>query len=79
MDRALPPRGSGGTPETEHVTFVDDPNLPMPERVAAFEKALCREALERARWNQREAAESLGITYDQFRHLYRKYGITKAD
>jgi transcriptional regulator with GAF, ATPase, and Fis domain len=72
--RALPPRGSEqGAVET--VAFVDDPNLPLPERVQAFERALCTDALERARWNQREAAELLGLTYDQFRHLYRKYGL----
>ncbi len=79
VDRALPPRSTHERPETENVTFVDDPNLPIPERVAAFEKALCRDALERARWNQREAAETLGITYDQFRHLYRKYAFAKGD
>ena len=46
--------------------------------MAAFEKALCTDSLERARWNQREAAERLGLTYDQFRHLYRKYGLSSA-
>ena len=35
-----------------------------------------RRALEGARYNQRQAAESLGLTYHQFRGLYRKH---KAD
>jgi DNA-binding NtrC family response regulator len=74
VDRALPPR-EPAAPVVETASFVDDPSLPLPERVAAFEKALCRDALERARWNQREAAEAVGLTYDQFRHLYRKYGF----
>ena len=41
----------------------------------AFEKALLRNALEDAGGNQREAAEHLGMTYDQFRHHYKKYGL----
>ena len=48
-----------------------------PERfldaVAEFESGLLREALTRARHRQREAAEALGLSYDQFRGLYRKY------
>jgi psp operon transcriptional activator PspF len=79
VDRALPPRPAQASETTETVSFVDDPTMPLPERVAAFERALCRDALERARWNQREAAETLGLTYDQFRHLYRKYGLAKGD
>jgi psp operon transcriptional activator len=47
----------------------------LPERVAAFERTLLKDALVRARFKQREAAEALGVTYDQFRHLYRKYGL----
>jgi psp operon transcriptional activator PspF len=78
VDRALPPRASKNAP-VETAAFVDDPSLPLPERTAAFERAICKDALERARWNQREAADSVGLTYDQFRHLYRKYGFAKAD
>ena len=44
------------------------------EAVAELEKRLLLEALEKARHNQRKAAELLGLTYDQFRGLYRKYG-----
>ncbi len=77
VDRALPPIASDQRPAVETVAFVDDPSSPLPERIAAFERALCKDALERSRWNQREAAEGLGITYDQFRHLYRKYGLAK--
>jgi psp operon transcriptional activator len=44
------------------------------ETVAAFEAGLIRKALEQARFNQRRAAERLGLSYDQFRGLYRKHG-----
>jgi psp operon transcriptional activator PspF len=77
VDHALPPRGADPKTTVETAVFVDDPSQPLPERIAAFERALCKDALERTRWNQREAAEGLGITYDQFRHLYRKYGLAK--
>jgi DNA-binding NtrC family response regulator len=78
VDRALPPPTSGKNAPVETVAFVDDPQLPLPERTAAFERAVCKDALERTRWNQRDAAEQLGLTYDQFRHLYRKYGFAKS-
>ena len=41
--------------------------------MAAHEIELIREALEAARHNQRKAAEYLGLSYHQFRGLYRKY------
>ncbi len=43
------------------------------EAVAGFELGLLRDALDACRHNQREAAERLGLTYHQFRGLYRKY------
>lgn len=46
---------------------------PFNEATRAFELALVRRALEGARYNQRQAAEYLGLTYDQFRGIYRKY------
>jgi DNA-binding NtrC family response regulator len=57
--------------------FEDDPKLPLPERVDAFEAWLCKDALEKTRFKQKEAATLLGLTYDQFRQRYRKYGLGK--
>jgi psp operon transcriptional activator len=34
---------------------------------------MVEEALKSARYNQRKAASILGLTYDQFRGLYRRY------
>jgi two-component system, NtrC family, nitrogen regulation response regulator NtrX len=75
VDLALPPEaqqapapGSG---------FADDPKLPLPERVDSFEAWLCKDALERTRYKQKEAAALLGLTYDQFRQRYRKYALGK--
>ena len=41
----------------------------------AFELGLIRGALNSAGWNQREAARQLELSYDQFRHLYKKYRL----
>jgi psp operon transcriptional activator len=34
---------------------------------------MLEKALEQAKYNQRKAAEILGLTYHQFRGLYRQY------
>ncbi len=67
-DSAAPPAGS---------QFVDDANKPLPDRVDDFEAWMCRDALERTRYRQKDAAAMLGLTYDQFRQRYRKYGLGK--
>lgn len=46
---------------------------PFEEAVAEFKVALLRRALDKAKHNQRRAAEILGLSYHQFRGLYRKF------
>jgi DNA-binding NtrC family response regulator len=75
VDAALPPEAHA--PAASGSEFSDDPRLPLDERVDAYEAWLCRDALERTRYKQKEAAQLLGITYDQFRQRYRKYGLGK--
>jgi len=48
------------------------------ERVANFEKSLIEHALASGGGNQHSAAAILGITYDQFRHYYRKFSVKNA-
>ncbi len=76
IDAALPPAPRARR-SLESMASWDDPGLALTTRVDAFERAICMEALEKARYNQREAAESLGLTYDQFRQRKRKYGLLK--
>jgi psp operon transcriptional activator len=45
---------------------------PLPEALRLVEEAYLRAALERSRHNQRSAAGLLGLTYHQFRGLYRR-------
>jgi DNA-binding NtrC family response regulator len=75
IDGALPPEAKQA-PDSA-LAFDDDPNKPLPERVDAFEAWLCKDALERTRYKQKEAAALLGLTYDQFRQRYRKYALGK--
>ena len=50
------------------------PAKPLPEAVRELEVRMLKQALEQARYNQRKAADLLGLTYHQLRGLYRKYG-----
>lgn len=54
-----------------------DPDLSLPEAVRRLEEACLQNALERSRYNQKQAAGLLGLTYHQFRSLYRRLGRGK--
>jgi psp operon transcriptional activator len=47
---------------------------PFDEAVTELKIHLLRRAMRQAKYNQRKAANILGLTYHQFRGLYRKYG-----
>jgi len=49
------------------------PEKPLPDAVRELEVRMLRRALQRAKHNQKRAATLLGLTYGQFRHLYRKH------
>ena len=48
-------------------------SLPLKAAVRKLEIQMLNKALESARYNQKKAAEMLGLSYDQFRGLKRKY------
>jgi psp operon transcriptional activator len=60
----------GGSPLTDPAALN---TLPLPDAVRELELRRLRQALEAARYNQRRAADLLGLTYHQFRGYYRKY------
>lgn len=43
--------------------------------VAEFERDILAAALERCRYNQRETANALALSYDQLRHCLRRHGM----
>lgn len=45
--------------------------------VEAHERAIVEHALGRHRWNQRQTAKALGLSYDQLRHCIRKHGLAE--
>ena len=46
--------------------------------VDAHERAILAHALGRHRWNQRQTARALGLTYDQLRHCIRKHSLMEG-
>jgi psp operon transcriptional activator len=47
--------------------------MPFTEAVEELKLRFLKKALEETRFNQRASARNLGLTYNQFRGLYRKY------
>jgi psp operon transcriptional activator len=43
------------------------------------ERAIVEHHLGRNRWNQRQTAKALGLTYDQLRHCIKKHGLMEQD
>jgi psp operon transcriptional activator len=70
---ALPVSQKTPAPETA----PDDPNIwrgqPMKAAVWQLKVKMLETALGKAKYNQKKAARILGLTYDQFRGLYRQY------
>jgi len=52
---------------------IDD----LKSAVDDHEKAVVEHALGRHRWNQRQTAKALGLTYDQLRHCIKKHGLSE--
>ena len=63
-------RGPGEREPGVPLRRVDKPFI---ESVQDFECLLLERALKKTRYNQRKTAAQLGLTYHQFRGLYRKY------
>ena len=79
------PHGRHG-PEKEPVTMENDPfstgyhiNKPFNEAIRDLKIGLLTRALRQSKYNQRKAARVLGLTYHQFRGLYRKYNSEIKD
>jgi len=67
------PESGLDSPGPETAGKNDPPRKPIKEAVWDLKVEMLEEALARARFNQKEAAKLLGLTYHQFRGLYRQY------
>ena len=47
----------------------------LREAVDSHERAIVEHALGKHRWNQRQTAKALGLSYDQLRHCIKKHGL----
>jgi psp operon transcriptional activator len=63
-------------------TQSQDRAVPRPESVRdlrgavdGYEKAILESAMARCRFNQKVAADALGLSYDQIRHALKKHGL----
>lgn len=67
--------GTEGTPSSASTATPQlwTQGTTLPDAVRRLEEDALRNALARTRHNRRAAAELLGLTYDQFRGLYRRH------
>ncbi len=64
-------------PKTSKTSVTEDlMDKPLKEAVYELKRRLLEKALEESKYNQREAAKRLELTYHQFRGLYRQYKDT---
>jgi len=63
-------------PERDSALVDKRIDKPFAEAVQELEIQLLQQALKEAQYNQRKAAQLLGLTYHQFRALYRKHRKT---
>jgi psp operon transcriptional activator len=73
LGQSAPPAAAPPTPAPAPTPLAD-----FKRAVRRFEADLLRRALEESRHNQRRAAELLGLTYDQLRHLLRSHPNLRA-
>lgn len=68
------PAPSAPAPATDFESIAD-----LRSAVDAHERGILEHALGKHRWNQRQTAKALGLTYDQLRHCIRKHGLLQED
>ena len=75
--RDAQPSQSAGPSRSSRPSFerIDD----LRAAVDAHEKAIVEYALGANRWNQRQTAKALGLTYDQLRHCIKKHGLMQDE
>ncbi len=70
-----PEQGKMFAPVASDFESIDDLRAAVDEH----ERAIVEHALGKHRWNQRQTAKALGLSYDQLRHCIKKHGLTDDD
>lgn len=73
--RSDSPTAGTAQPAAPDLDAIED----LRSAVDAHEKAILEHALGKHRWNQRQTAKALGLSYDQLRHAIKKHGLTDDD
>ncbi|QYU69418.1 phage shock protein operon transcriptional activator [Leptolyngbya sp. 15MV] len=77
------PRPRGGDSSTAAPVPASPPDFEsiadLRAAVDAHERGILEHALGKHRWNQRQTAKALGLTYDQLRHCIRKHGLMQEE
>ncbi len=63
------------SPEQPSLPSPPEPVADLRAAVEAHERAILEQALARCRYNQRQTAKALNLTYDQLRHAMRRHEL----
>ena len=66
---------AASAPAAQDYDSVDDLRAAVDEH----ERTIVEHALGKHRWNQRQTAKALGVSYDQLRHCIKKHGLADQD
>ncbi|WP_298468214.1 phage shock protein operon transcriptional activator [uncultured Erythrobacter sp.] len=69
------PQSNGAIPAGASFEQIDD----LRAAVDSHERSIVEHALGKHRWNQRQTAKALGLSYDQLRHAIKKHGLMEGD
>ena len=74
------PEASAPAPSSDTAPAATPPSGPVNDlraAVDAYEKQILSDTMARCRFNQKVAAEALGLSYDQIRHALKKHGLNQ--
>ena len=72
--------GASPTPTETAPASTAMPTGPVSDlraAVDAYERQILSDTMARCRFNQKVAAEALGLSYDQIRHALKKHGLNQ--
>ncbi len=73
------PAGASHVAPAAHAPVSFDAVEDLRAAVDTHERAILAHALGKHRWNQRQTARALGLTYDQLRHCIRKHALMEGE
>ena len=76
---SAPTPGEAATPAETPAPAAPHPGAVSDLRAAvdAYERQILSDTMARCRFNQKVAAEALGLSYDQIRHALKKHGLNQ--